>query len=142
MEGERRDVPMRATSATISCSNVNRQNLSLVIEYLHDNHPDVFADIVGKLKSRVPGISEVESKQTEEGRILLRFRDGAFEDPFLARNVSDGTIKMLAYLTLLHDNAYQKVAGSRAIGPHLSLDANKSHSFRVFLDGVRRAALP
>jgi len=34
---------------------------------------------------------------------LLKFQDGAFEDPFLARYVSDGTIKMLAYLVLLHD---------------------------------------
>ena len=79
------------------------ENLSLVVEYLHDNHPAVFSEIKEKLKARVPGISHVESKQTEEGRILLKFQDGAFEDPFLARYVSDGTIKMLAYLTLLHD---------------------------------------
>ena len=52
---------------------------------------------------RVPGVSSVESKTTEEGRVLLKFQDGAFEDPFLARYVSDGTIKMLAYLTLLYD---------------------------------------
>ena len=56
-----------------------------------------------KLKTRVPGISHVEAKLTEEGCILLRFQDGAFEAPFLARYVSDGTIKMLAYLTLLYD---------------------------------------
>ena len=79
------------------------ENLSLVVEYLHDNHPAVFCEIKEKLKARVPGISHVESKQTEEGRILLKFQDGAFEDPFLARYVSDGTIKMLAYLTLLCD---------------------------------------
>ena len=79
------------------------ENLSLVVEYLHDNHPAVFSEIKEKLKARVPGISHVESKQTEEGRILLKFQDGAFEDPFLARYVSDGTIKMLAYLTLLYD---------------------------------------
>ena len=79
------------------------ENLSLVIEYLHDNHPEIFSRILEKLRKRVPGIKRVESKQTEEGRILLRFQDGAFEDPFLARYVSDGTIKMLAYLTLLHD---------------------------------------
>lgn len=36
-------------------------------------------------------------------RVLLKIQDGAFEDPFLARYVSDGTIKMLAYLTLLYD---------------------------------------
>ena len=78
-------------------------NLSLVIEYLHDNHSAVLSEIMDKLKGRVPGITQVESKQTEEGRILLRFQDGAFEDPFLARYVSDGTIKMLAYLVLLYD---------------------------------------
>lgn len=79
------------------------ENLSLVIEYLHNRHRAVFDKILEKLKSRVPGISKVESKSTEEGRILLKFQDGAFEDPFLARYVSDGTIKMLAYLTLLYD---------------------------------------
>jgi len=79
------------------------ENLSLVIEYLHNRHRAVFDKILEKLKSRVPGISKVESKPTEEGRILLKFQDGAFEDPFLARYVSDGTIKMLAYLTLLYD---------------------------------------
>ena len=36
-------------------------------------------------------------------------------------------------------NVYQKLAGSRAIGPELSLDGNGSHSFGVFIEGVRRA---
>ena len=79
------------------------ENLSLVIEYFHNHHPEIFEVIKNKLKERVPGISNVESKQTEEGRILLKFRDGSFEDPFLARYISDGTIKMLAYLILLYD---------------------------------------
>ena len=79
------------------------ENLSLVIEYLYKQHRAVFDKIIDKIKRRVPGITNVESKPTEEGRILLKFQDGAFEDPFLARYVSDGTIKMLAYLTLLYD---------------------------------------
>lgn len=79
------------------------ENLSQVIEYLYHNHRPVFDTILDKLKRRVPGITNVESKPTEEGRILLKFQDGAFEDPFLARYVSDGTIKMLAYLVLLYD---------------------------------------
>jgi predicted ATPase len=37
--------------------------------------------------------------------VLLRFQDGAFVDPFLSQFVSDGTIKMLAYLVLLYDPA-------------------------------------
>ena len=79
------------------------ENLSLVIQYLHGRHRDKFEQILNLLKMRVPGINHLESKTTEEGRVLLKFQDGAFEDPFLARYVSDGTIKMLAYLTLLYD---------------------------------------
>jgi predicted ATPase len=79
------------------------ENLSLVVEYLHKQHPTVFQEILRRLQSRVPGITQVEAKTTEEGRVLLKFQDGAFEDPFLARYVSDGTIKMLAYLVLLYD---------------------------------------
>lgn len=79
------------------------ENLSLVIQYLYSHHTPIFEKILELLKNRVPGISHVESKTTEEGRVLLKFQDGSFEDPFLARYVSDGTIKMLAYLTLLYD---------------------------------------
>ena len=79
------------------------ENLSWVTEYLYKNHRSIFDGIIEKLKQRVPGISKVEAKTTEEGRVLLRFSDGAFTDPFLARNVSDGTIKMFAYLVLLYD---------------------------------------
>ena len=41
-------------------------------------------------------------------------------------------------LRMITGQAYQKVSGSRAIGPHLSLTANRSRSFRVFIDGVKR----
>lgn len=81
------------------------ENLSLVVEYLYKHHGDIFQNVVSRLQMRVPGVTKVEAKTTEEGRVLLKFQDGAFEDPFLARYVSDGTIKMLAYLVLLYDPA-------------------------------------
>ena len=84
----------------LSCKG---ENLSLVTEYLYSRHRGVFDKILRLLTERVPGISSVDSKTTEEGRVLLRFQDGAFEDPFLARYVSDGTIKMFAFLVLLYD---------------------------------------
>jgi predicted ATPase len=81
------------------------ENLALVTEYLHNNHRELFQTICDKLKQRVPGIGRVEAKTTDEGRVLLKFQDESFTstDPFLARHVSDGTIKMLAYLVLLYD---------------------------------------
>lgn len=78
-------------------------NLALVTEYLYKQHANVFNTVLQKLTKRVPGVTKVDAKTTEEGRVLLRFQDGAFMDPFLARHVSDGTIKMFAYLVLLHD---------------------------------------
>jgi predicted ATPase len=78
-------------------------NLSLVANYLFEHHPDKFAKVLDAMKRRVPGVSVVEPKQTEDGRLVLRFQDGSFKDPFIARHVSDGTIKMFAYLVLLND---------------------------------------
>lgn len=79
------------------------ENLASVLQYLQKQHPRILERIVDRLSHRIPGVTKVESKTTEEGRVLLKFQDGAFEDPFLARYVSDGTIKMLAYLILLND---------------------------------------
>ncbi len=79
------------------------ENLALVTQYLYDHHREKFNDILERMTRRVPGISKVQAKTTEEGRVLLKFQDSAFKDPFLMRYVSDGTIKMFAYLVLLYD---------------------------------------
>nr|WP_309301996.1 AAA family ATPase [Xanthomonas oryzae] len=52
---------------------------------------------------RVPGVASVEPKLMDDGYLTLRFQDGSFKTPFLDRYVSDGTIKMFAYLVLLYD---------------------------------------
>ena len=78
-------------------------NLALVAKYLYDNHKDIFDEILVAMEKRVPGISKVEAQETSDGRIVLRFQDGNFKDPFVSRFVSDGTIKMFTYLVLLKD---------------------------------------
>ena len=78
-------------------------NLSAVTKYIYDNHPEVFRVIIEKMKERVPGIESVEAQETEDGYVVLRFQDGKFKNPFSAKFVSDGTIKMFTYLVLLHD---------------------------------------
>ncbi len=78
-------------------------NVAQVAQFLYDHHRQRFDEILDAMKRRVPGVTKVEAKPTEDGRLVLRFQDGAFKDPFIARYVSDGTIKMFAYLVLLHD---------------------------------------
>ncbi len=80
-------------------------NLPLVAQYMFERHPAEFTKVLQKMAQRVPGITEVTAETTIDGRVVLRFKDGTFKDPFIARYVSDGTIKMFADLLLLHDPA-------------------------------------
>lgn len=83
--------------------SVSGDNLAQVTKYMYDYHREIFDSLLEKLPRRIPGINKVEAKETEDGRIILRFQDQNFKDPFVARYVSDGTIKMFAYMILLHD---------------------------------------
>ncbi len=78
-------------------------NLANAAKYMKDHHPQLFEGLLQKMKERIPGISNVEAKETDDARIVLRFSDGQFKDPFTARFVSDGTIRMFAYLMILAD---------------------------------------
>ena len=78
-------------------------NLALVAQYLSQNYPECFTRILDAMRRRVPGVSHIETKSTMDGRLVLRFQNEAFADSFIAHRVSDGTIKMFAYLTLLYD---------------------------------------
>lgn len=78
-------------------------NLPQVTQFLYEHHREAFNVILRRMAERVPGVERVEAAETVDGRIVLRFQDGTFRDPFVARFVSDGTIKMFAYLVLLND---------------------------------------
>lgn len=78
-------------------------NLAQVAYDMYQNEPMVFARILDQMRRRVPGIHDILVEPTKDGKLLLQFQDGAFVDPFLDRYVSDGTMKMFAYLVLLYD---------------------------------------
>ena len=78
-------------------------NLAQVAKYLYDNHRERFDSILKAMQERVPGVTNVEAKVTEDGYVILRFQDGQFKNPFSSKFVSDGTIKMFTYLVLLSD---------------------------------------
>jgi predicted ATPase len=96
---------MRLTQDVSYNESLNRKgdNIANVAQYLYDRYPDRFTAILKKMQERIPGVTKVEAKTTEEGGILLRFQDGRFKDAFASRYVSDGTIKMFAYLVMLAD---------------------------------------
>jgi predicted ATPase len=78
-------------------------NLPRVAQYLYEKHRPVFDKILSTMVRRVPGVKSIEPRLMDDGYLTLRFQDGSFKTPFLGRYVSDGTIKMFAYLVLLYD---------------------------------------
>ena len=78
-------------------------NVAQVAKYLYESHPGRFQQVLDAICRCVPGVSNVEAKPTDDGRLVLRFQEGGFKDPFIARHVSDGTLKIFAYLVLLYD---------------------------------------
>lgn len=77
-------------------------NLSIVTKYIYDNYPENFQKIIKSMKERIPGVDDIQAKETDDGYIVLKFQNVEFKNPFSAKFVSDGTIKMFTYLVLLN----------------------------------------
>ncbi len=78
-------------------------NLALVLQYYKEYRTEVLETIIRQFRESIPGMDSISPLTTEDGKVLLKLKDGSFDLPFLAKYVSDGTIKMLAYLALLND---------------------------------------
>ena len=83
--------------------NVHGDNIGNVVQFMEREHKDRFKSILARIASKIPGIAKIDTEVTADKRVLLRFNDGAFNDPFFAQQMSDGTLKVFAYLLLLED---------------------------------------
>ena len=83
--------------------SVHGDNLGNVVQFMEREHRGRFADVLKKIAGRIPGIDRIDTERSPDGRLLLRFNDRGFEDPFYAQQMSDGTLKAFAYLLLLED---------------------------------------
>ena len=83
--------------------NIHGDNLGNVVQFMEREHPQRFERILKGIAEKIPGIDRIDTEKTSDGRLLLRFNDRGFEDPFYAQQMSDGTLKVFAYLLLLED---------------------------------------
>lgn len=83
--------------------NVHGDNLGNVVQFMEREHPKKFQAILDRIASKIPGIYKISTEKTSDGRLLLRFNDKGFMDPFYAQQMSDGTLKVFAYLLLMED---------------------------------------
>lgn len=85
--------------------NVHGDNLGNVVQFLEREHPKKFQAILDRIATKIPGVKKIDTEKTADGRLLLRFNDHGFRDPFYSQQLSDGTLKVFAYLLLLEDPA-------------------------------------
>ena len=83
--------------------NIHGDNIGNVVQYMEREHKERFRKILLRIAERIPSITHIDTEVTADKRVLLRFNDGAFTDPFFAQQMSDGTLKIFAYLLLLED---------------------------------------
>ena len=83
--------------------NIHGDNLGNVVQFMEREYPRRFQAMLKKIAEKIPGIHKIDTEKTNDGRLLLRFNDKGFQEPFYAQQVSDGTLKVFAYLLLLED---------------------------------------
>ena len=94
-------------------------NLPNVIQYLKEQHPQRLEEILKTLSARIPRLEKVEALVMQDGRLLLEIKDAPFSHPILAKYASDGTLKLLAYLTVLFDPNPPQLVGIEEPENHL-----------------------
>jgi len=83
--------------------NIHGDNLGNVVQFMEREHPKRFKSILNRIAEKIPGIDRIDTEESPDKRLLLRFNDKGFDDPFYAQQMSDGTLKIFAYLLLLED---------------------------------------
>lgn len=94
-------------------------NLPNVIQYLKEQYPEKLDRILSILAQRVPHLERVDAEFLADGRLMLRIKDAPFKEPILSKYASDGTLKMLAYLTVLYDPHPPQLVGIEEPENHL-----------------------
>jgi len=83
--------------------NIHGDNLGNVVQFMERDHPKKFQLILDRISKKIPGVNKISTERSSDGRLLIRFNDQGFQDPFYAQQMSDGTLKVFAYLLLLED---------------------------------------
>ncbi|NEO55145.1 MAG: AAA family ATPase [Okeania sp. SIO3B5] len=111
-----RSIPEAGAQERLSTTGDNLPN---IIQYLKEQHPERLEKIIEILSFRVPRLEKVAASIMQDGRLLLQIKDAPFATQILAKFASDGTLKMLAYLTVLHDPYPAQLIGIKEPENHL-----------------------
>ncbi len=85
--------------------HLNRKgdNLAKYLQFIERENPSGFKVALEKIAQKLPGIESIRSDKANDGRLLLEFTAQGYEKPFYQQDMSDGSLKLLAYMLLMED---------------------------------------
>ncbi len=85
--------------------HLNRRgdNLAKYLQYIERERPKGFKAALDLIATKLPGIESIRSDKAPDGRLLLEFHAAGYDKPFYQQDMSDGSLKLLAYLLLMED---------------------------------------
>ena len=95
-----RSLPLAGPQRHLS---IRGDNIGNVVQFMEREHKERFKRVLDRIADKIPGIEKISTHKSPDGRLLLRFDDKGFADPFYSQQMSNGTLKIFAYLLLLED---------------------------------------
>lgn len=78
-------------------------NLAKYLKFIERERPHGFKAMLDLIATKLPGIESIKSSPAPDGRLLLEFHASGYDGPFYQQDMSDGSLKLLAYLLLMED---------------------------------------
>ena len=110
------------------------ENLAKYLQFIHREHPASFKAMLERIATKIPGVQRIEPVSAQDKRLLLEFHAEGYNEPFFQQDMSDGTLKMLAYMLLMEDPDPPPLVGIEEPenGLHHQLLAQLASEFKEF----------
>lgn len=110
------------------------ENLAKYLQFIAREHPDSFQQMLLRIARKIPGITKIVPVEAPDRRLLLAFHTKGYDQPFFQQDMSDGTLKMLAYLLMMEDPDPSPLIGIEEPenGLHHQLLADLAREFKDF----------
>lgn len=115
------------------------ENLSRYLQFIERKNPDGFRQALTRISKKIPGMINIIPATSIDRRLILEFYMEGFTTPFYQQDMSDGTLKMLAYLLLMEDPAPAPLIGIEEPenGLHHQLLAALASEFKEYAEKSR-----
>ena len=131
-----RSQPMTGADAHLDRTG---ENLAKYLQFISREQPTGFQAMLNRIAGKIPGLIAITPLTAPDRRLLLEFKVEGYAEPFYQQDMSDGTLKMLAYMLLMEDPDPSPLVGIEEPenGLHHQLLASLANEFKEFARKIK-----